>query len=227
MMLHHLPGLIGPTELARARSLLDAADWEDGARVSGPQSRGAKRNHQVASTCAQLPALQALVVSALDASVSFFAAALPKRLFPPQFNRYAGAANAFGDHIDNAIRHPANAPRLRSDLSCTVFLNGPQDYDGGELVFGQGLARQRLKLAAGDAVLYSAHTVHRVEPVTRGTRLASFFWVESLVRERAQRELLLSLDQALSALRQRDGESAESVALMGCYHNLLRHWADT
>ena len=183
-------------------------------------------------------ALQALVLGALDRHPLFFSAALPKRVLPPMFNRYGGEANPgghYGDHVDQAIRQiPSGAhagQRLRTDLSCTLFLAQPAAYDGGELVITDTnlgrLGEPRIKLPAGDAVLYPGTHVHRVEPVTRGQRLASFFWIESLVRSDEQRRLLFDMDLALMKLRSRDGESAEAVSLTGTYHNLLRLWADT
>jgi PKHD-type hydroxylase len=168
--------------------------------------------------------LQQLVLAALERHLLFFSAALPKKIWPPAFNRYAGG-QAYGDHVDQGIRTNA-AMRLRSDLSCTLFLSEPEDYEGGELVTQLPGGERRVKGRAGDAVLYLGHTVHRVEPVTRGARFAAFFWVESLVRSPEQRELLFNMDRALTALRSRDGESAEAVALMGSYHHLLRMWAD-
>ena len=167
------------------------------------------------------------MLQALDRHALFFSAALPKRLLPPQFNRYGGEANHYGDHVDQAMRHGAGGQRVRTDLSCTLFLTAPEAYAGGELVVHAGAGTQAIKLPAGDAVLYPGTSVHRVEPVTRGTRLASVFWIESLVRSNDQRAMLFGMDQALMQLRQRDGESTEAIALTGCYHNLLRMWADT
>jgi PKHD-type hydroxylase len=230
-MLVHLPHVLTADELARAQAALQAADWTDGRATAGPQAASVKRNQQLPAGHPATAALQALVLGALDRHALFFSAALPKRVLPPAFNRYAGAANHYGNHVDQAVRHIASGPqagqRVRSDLSCTLFLSDPASYDGGELVIDGDFQPPRIKLAAGDAILYPATSVHRVEPVTRGARLASFFWIESLVRCTAQRRLLFDMDTALQRLRQRDGESAEAVALTGTYHNLLRLWADT
>ncbi len=234
----HIPQVLTADELAQARTLLADAPWAAGRLTAGPQAASVKHNQQLPVGCAAALALQALVLGALDRHPLFFSAALPKRLLPPMFNRYGGEANPgghYGDHVDQAIRHvPTGAhagQRVRTDLSCTLFLAEPADYDGGELVITDtnlgGLGSPRIKLPAGDAVLYPGSTVHRVEPVTRGQRLASFFWIESLVRSGEHRRLLFDLDSALMKLRSRDGESAEAVSLTGTYHNLLRLWADT
>ena len=228
-MLIHVPDVLGPEALARVRSLLAEAPWQDGRGTAGPQAVTVKRNEQLPQVHATTQALQALVVEGLNASATFFSAALPKRLFPPMFNRYAGTANAFGNHIDNAIRYaPGSGERVRSDVSGTLFLADPEDYDGGELVVEDTFGTQRVKLAAGDLVLYPGTSVHRVEPVTRGARVACFFWVESMVRSDEQRRLLFDMDRALVHLRSTVGETDPGVVrLTGTYHNLLRHWADT
>jgi len=230
-MLLHIPDLLNADELARARSLLAQAPWTDGRTSAGPQAARVKRNQQLPAHSDEARALQALVLGALDRHALFFSAALPKRVLPPMFNRYAGEANHYGDHVDQAIRHIGSGPlagqRVRTDLSCTVFLADPAGYDGGELVIADTFGSPRIKLPAGDAVLYPGTSVHRVEPVTRGERLASFFWIESLVRSDEQRRLLFDMDMALMRLRQRHGDDADAVALTGTYHNLLRLWADT
>ncbi len=226
-----LPGVLSPDELSQARAWLAAAPWGDGRATAGAQAASVKRNQQLPTGHASTAALQALVLGALDRHALFFSAALPKRVLPPAFNRYAGAHNHYGSHVDQAVRHIASGPqagqRVRSDLSCTLFISDPASYDGGELVIEDGFCPPRIKLAAGDAILYPGSSVHRVEPVTRGERLASFFWIESLVRSTEQRRILFEMDTALQQLRQRDGESAEAVSLTGTYHNLLRMWADT
>ena len=231
-MLLHIPQVLTPDEIAQARAWLADAAWADGRLSAGPQAAGVKHNQQLAADSPALAPLRSLVLAALDRHALFFSAALPKRLLPPQFNRYAGAHNHYGNHVDQAIRQAGAGQRLRSDLSCTLFLTPPEDYDGGELVIANapgagGLAQQRIKLAAGDALLYPGSSVHRVEPVTRGERLACFFWIESLVRSAEQRDLLFDMDLALMQLRQRHGEDAATVSLTGSYHNLLRLWADT
>ena len=231
-MLLHMPQVLTADELAQAQGLLAEAPWADGRHTAGAQAAAVKHNQQLPSDSALLAPLRVLVLAALDRHALFFSAALPKRVLPPLFNRYAGAHNHYGNHVDQAIRQAGPGQRLRTDLSCTLFLNPPEAYDGGELVIatapGQGaIGAQRIKLAAGDAVLYPGTSVHRVEPVTRGERLACFFWIESLVRSAEQRALLFNMDLALMQLRQRHGEDEATVSLTGSYHNLLRLWADT
>ncbi|MDP5008672.1 MAG: Fe2+-dependent dioxygenase, partial [Glaciimonas sp.] len=154
--------------------------------------------------------------------------ALPKKIFPPLFNRYDGAANAFGNHIDNAIRHsPAINAWIRTDLSATLFLSEPDDYDGGELMIEDTYGKQSIKLPAGDLILYPSSSIHRVAPVTRGMRMASFFWIESMVRDDAQPRLLFDLDMSILSLRETYGEIEQAIQLTGSYHNLLRMWAET
>jgi PKHD-type hydroxylase len=218
-----LPELLSASELQQARALLAAGRWTEGQHTAGSQAARAKDNAQLAP--ADAPALQQLVLQALERSPAFFSAVLPKKVWPPAFNRYAGG-QAYGDHVDQGLRVKGEL-RLRADLSCTLFLNEPTDYEGGELVIQLGGDERRVKGLAGSLLIYPAHTVHRVEPVTQGERLAAFFWIESLVRSGEQRELLWRMDQALTSLRSRDGESAEAVALMGTYHHLLRLWADS
>ena len=219
--------LLSPDQLRQAQALLEGASWTDGRASAGGQAAQAKRNEQLAGDSEPARALRALVVQALERSPRFLAAALPRKLFPPQFNRYADDADRYGPHVDNAVRFADPATRVRTDLSCTVFLAAPEAYDGGELVIHEAGERRVVKLPAGHAVLYPGTSVHEVAPVTRGARVASFFWVESMVRSLEQRRLLLELDDALTSLRQAHGESPETVALMGTYHNLLRMWADT
>ena len=218
--------LLDEPELRQARSLLETAPWTDGRSTAGSQAVQAKNNEQLPHDCKASRALQGMVQGALDRSPRFLSAALPRRLFPPRFNRYAGGSNFYGKHVDGAVRFTEDGGRVRTDLSCTVFLSQPEEYEGGELVVHGPDGTRSIKLPAGHAVLYPGNSVHEVLPVTRGQRLASFFWVESMVRSHEQRKLLLELDEALMALRGRDGESAEAVALTGTYHNLLRMWAD-
>lgn len=218
--------LLDESELRQARSLLETAPWADGRSTAGTQAVQAKNNEQLPYDCKASRALQSMVQDALDRSPRFLSAALPRRLFPPRFNRYSGDSNFYGKHVDGAVRFTEEGGRVRTDLSCTVFLSQPEEYDGGELVIHGPDGTRSIKLPAGQAVLYPGTSVHEVLPVTRGQRLASFFWVESMVRSHEQRKLLLELDEALMALRGRDGESSEAVALTGTYHNLLRMWAD-
>ena len=226
-MLIRIPDVLGPEALARAQQTLASAPWEAGQASAGPQAAQVKNNQQLPPTCAQALELQALVLGGLEKHPLFFSATLPKKVFPPMFNRYGGEHNAYGNHVDNAVRYAPSGVRTRTDISCTVFLADPASYDGGELVVLGGSGEQRVKLAAGAAVVYPGSSVHRVEPVTRGVRLASFFWIESMVRSEEQRRLLFDLDLQLMRLRERDGETSEAVALTGTYHNLLRMWAST
>ncbi|MBI5274941.1 MAG: Fe2+-dependent dioxygenase [Burkholderiales bacterium] len=219
--------LLDASEVRDARALLHAAPWADGRTSAGVQAAQVKNNRQLPSDCEAARILQALVLQALHRSPRFLSAALPRKVFPPHFNSYTGTANSFGIHVDNAVRYTPAGVQVRTDLSCTVFLSEPDDYQGGELVVHDEQGGQRVKLPAGHALLYPGASVHEVLPVTRGERLAAFFWVESLVRGNDERSLLLALDTALVSLRGRDGESAEAVALTGVYHNLLRLWATT
>lgn len=227
-MLLTLPDLLPPTDLHQARQWLRSAPWGDGKDSAGSQARQAKNNEQLPRDCEAARGISALIMAALDRNPLFLTATLPKRVFPPRINRYGGGANFYGDHVDSAIRQLADRrERLRTDISCTVFLSDPHEYEGGELCIADTFGEQRIKLPAGHAVIYPGTSVHQVRPVTRGHRVASFFWVESMVRSDEQRRLLYEMDMALLGLRQRHGESAETVGLTGTYHNLLRMWADT
>lgn len=229
-MLLHLRQVLNADELRQAQKILAEADWVDGDATAGTQSRAVKNNAQLPTRGEPCRALREIVLGALERHAVFFSAALPKKILPPLFNRYAAPGQRYGAHVDGAILH-GGGQRVRADLSCTVFLAEPADYDGGELVVEHLYGREAVKLPAGDALLYTGGSLHEVRPVTRGARLASFFWIESLVRDDAQRRLLHDLDQTLMALRTREhgngGESAEAVRLTGTYHNLLRMWADT
>ena len=226
-MLLRIQQALAPAKLAQVRQLVLAADWADGDITAGDQSRQAKNNRQLPEDSVAAQQARQIVSVALARNPMFVTGALPKTVYPPLFNRYGGASNAFGDHIDNAVRtHAATARHVRTDISCTLFLSDPASYDGGELVVQDTYGEQRLKFDAGDLVMYPGTSVHRVEPVTRGERLASFFWIESMVRRGDQRRLLYEMDMAILALRQRGGDNAETVRLTGCYHNLLRMWAD-
>ena len=228
-MLLHLREILDVDGIRRLRELLADAPWTDGRLTAGVQSAQAKQNEQLPHDCAAAHAGRQIVLAALNRHDLFFSAALPKRVFPPLFNRYAGRANAFGSHVDNAVRFVpgGQAERVRTDISCTLFLSAPDEYDGGELVVEDTFGPQRIKLGAGDMVLYPGTSVHRVEPVTGGARVASFFWVESMVRSDEQRRLLYEMDIHLMRLRSAVGEAnAAVVGLTGTYHNLLRLWAD-
>ena len=226
-MLLTLEGVLTPDDVREARRLLAGAAWEDGRATAGAQAVTVKNNQQLAQDGEPARALRALVLQGLERHATFFSAALPRNVFPPMFNRYAGAANTYGNHVDAAIRY-APAGRVRTDLSCTLFLCDPDEYEGGDLVVESAAGERRVKLPAGDMVLYPSTSVHRVEPVTRGARVASFFWVQSMVRSEEQRRLLFEMDRALMHLRSKVGEmDAGVVALTGTYHNLLRLWAET
>jgi PKHD-type hydroxylase len=228
-MLLHVRHVLDRAELGRLRDGLVGAPWVDGRVTAGVQSAAAKQNEQLPQDCEAARTGQQIVMAALNRHDVFFSAALPKRVFPPLFNRYAGSANAFGNHVDNAVRFVpgGQAERVRTDISCTLFLSEPDEYDGGELVVEDTFGAQRIKLGAGDMVLYPGTSVHRVEPVTRGARIASFFWVESMVRSDEQRRLLYDMDMHLMRLRGSIGEADPAVVgLTGTYHNLLRLWAD-
>ena len=226
-MLLHIPDVLTSDELRTLRSLLDEAAWRDGRTTAGSQAVQAKNNEQIATGTDTAQAAQQLVLQALHRNPLFFSAALPRKIFPPQFNRYGGETNFYGDHVDGAVMHvAATGEKVRTDVSCTLFIADPTDYDGGELVINDTYGQQRVKLPAGDMVLYPSTSVHRVEPVTRGHRVASFFWVQSLVRSDEQRRLLFDLDMNLMRLRDAHGESGPMVGLTGTYHNLLRLWAD-
>ena len=229
-MLLHVKQILNADELRDARAILKRAAWGDGRVTAGVQSAQAKNNQQLPQDGPETRALQQIVLGGLNRHATFFSAALPKRVFPPLFNRYGGAANAFGNHVDNAVRFVpgTQAERVRTDISCTLFLAEPDEYDGGELVIVDTYGAQRIKLAAGDMVLYPGTSVHRVEPVTRGFRIASFFWIESMVRSDDARRLLFEMDTHLMRLRTSVGETDPAViGLTGTYHNLLRMWADT
>lgn len=227
-MLLRIPQALSPEELHQVRALLLSADWIDGRITAGSQSAMVKNNLQLPEDSAAAQQARHIVSVALARNPLFVTGALPKTVYPPLFNRYGGESNAFGDHIDNAIRtHAATAKHVRTDISCTLFLAEPDSYDGGELVVQDTYGAQRIKFAAGDLVMYPGTSVHRVEPVTRGERLGCFFWIESMVRQDAQRRLLFDMDMAILDLRRAGGDTAEVVKLTGCYHNLLRMWADT
>ena len=228
-MLVAIPAVLSPDQLAEVRRLVEAGDWEDGAGTAGKQSELAKRNLQLPASCPSAAAAGEIVLSALSANGLFMSAALPHRVFPPLFNRYdASAGHGFGNHVDNAIRYlPDRSGRIRTDLSATLFLSDPDDYDGGELIVEDTYGEHSVKLPAGDMALYPSTSLHRVEPVTRGSRVASFFWIQSMVRDDGQRTLLLDMDAAIRTLAGNVGDKDPSiVALTGTYHNLLRRWAD-
>jgi len=227
-VLIQIPEVLSSDELAQCRALLAGAEWADGRLTAGTQSAKVKQNLQLPELGAASLAARKIVLAALNRNALFLSSALPKRIFPPLFNRYEGNYNAFGNHIDNAVRTCADSGvRVRTDLSATLFLCDPDSYDGGELVIEDTYGEHAVKLAAGDMVLYPGSSLHRVEPVTRGARLASFFWIESMVRETERRRLLFEMDMAILELRETQGDIPAAVNLTGCYHNLLRMWAAT
>jgi PKHD-type hydroxylase len=226
-MLIHIPALLTPDQVAALRSRLPGADWADGGVTAGFQSGRVKHNLQTGSDSAVGRELGLVVIRALETSPAFISAALPRHVFPPLFNRY-DVGMGFGAHIDNAVRQvPGTGQRLRSDVSATLFLSDPDTYDGGELVIEDTYGAHSVKPAAGDLVLYPARSLHRVETVTRGSRLAAFFWIQSMVKSVDHRAMLYDLDQsvqALSAVAPPDDPAI--LRLSGLYHNLLREWGE-
>jgi len=225
-MLIRINKLLNAEKVAHCRAVLSVAGWADGKATAGEQSALAKRNLQLPHDDPGGLELGELILDALGRDPRFMTAALPRRVFPPLFNRY-DEGMGFGAHVDNAIRHGAGGMRLRTDLSATLFLSEPDAYDGGELVIEDVYGEQLVKLAAGDLVLYPANSLHRVNPVVRGARWASFFWVQSMVRDDGQRSLLFNLDGAIQETRAALGDEASaSLKLTAAYHNLIRMWAD-
>ncbi|SEQ01099.1 PKHD-type hydroxylase [Solimonas aquatica] len=224
-MMVQIPQVLDTQALRRMRETLLAAGWVDGRVTAGHQSAQAKHNLQLREDDPLARELGALIVQALLRQPLFVSAALPDRVYPPLFNRYENGGS-FGTHIDNAIReHPPSGLRLRTDLSATLFLNEPEEYEGGELLVEDTYGVQRVKLPAGHLILYPASSLHQVRPVTRGARLASFMWIQSLVRDDAARTLLFDLDRSIQQLRGALPEHAALVQLTGVYHNLLRRWS--
>lgn len=226
-MMLAIPDILTAAQVATLRDRLLQADWIDGNATSGTQSALAKRNRQLPEDSPVAANLGGQILDALGASPTFVAAALPLKVYPPLFNAYAGG-EAFDTHVDSAIRIRRGSDfRIRSDLSATLFLTDPDSYDGGELEIADGLTPHRVKLPAGHLLLYPASTLHRVLPVTRGTRIASFFWIQSMVRDLSARTMLFDLDRSIQALAATLGAGdAQLVRLTGLYHNLLRRWAD-
>jgi PKHD-type hydroxylase len=225
-VLLQVPQVLNAEELARVRARLGAAAWVDGNATSGYQSAQAKNNQQIAEDSAEARELGDVVLAALARNQLFFSAALPKQVFPPLFNRY-GEGMTFGSHVDSAIRtHAGSRVRMRTDLSATLFLAAPEEYDGGELVVEDNYGTHSVKLPAGDMVLYPATSLHRVTPVTRGARVASFFWIQSMVRDDAQRTLLFDMDMSIIRITRDHPKHPGLVSLVGVYHNLLRMWAE-
>lgn len=225
-MLLHIENVLTAEELAYAQNLLADAPWSDGKITAGKQSGQVKNNLQLPQTSEAGMAMAELVKSAVLRNAEFFAAALPHTVFPPLVNCYREGQN-FGNHIDNAIRQdPYTQQWVRTDVSSTLFLNDPDEYDGGELVIEDNYGSHSVKLAAGDMIVYPATSLHHVTPVTRGQRVASFFWTQSMIASDEKRTMLFDMDRAITSIRAQYGETDESVLLTGVYHNLLRQWAD-
>jgi len=223
-MLLHVPEVLSKAQVATLRGALDAGSWVDGAASAGPLAAEAKRNLQFSTESPDYPAFSQTIITALEKNPLFVSAALPKHILPPMFNRYAGG-HTYGNHIDNAVQTDRrNGERILTDISVTVFLSEPEDYDGGELIVEDTYGSHEVKLPAGDAIVYPSSSLHRVEPVISGARVASFLWVQSLVRDTWQRNMLFDLDMTLLKLRGQIGNTEEIVALTGHYHNLLRQW---
>jgi len=225
-MLLQIPQVLSSERAAQLRARIDAAQWVDGNATAGHQSSQVKRNEQLPEEAPIAREAGEVVMAAVARNQLFFSAALPRQVYPPLFNRYAGDME-FGNHVDGAVRiHQPTNRRMRADISATLFLTPPEDYDGGELLIEDTYGTHCVKLAAGDMVIYPATSLHRVTPVTRGARLSSFFWIESMVRDDARRALLFDMDMALVRLNQQTPGHPSLVSLTGCYHNLLRMWGD-
>jgi PKHD-type hydroxylase len=225
-MLLHIPEVLTKQQVADMRRRLDEADWVDGQATVGPQGAQVKKNRQLLERSPVGQALGAIVLNALAANPMFFSAALPLRTVPPLFNRYEGGEH-YGLHVDGAVRAvPGTSLSLRTDVSSTLFLCEPEEYDGGELVVVDSYGTHEVKLPAGDLIVYPSTSLHRVEPVTRGTRVCSFFWTQSMVRDDFRRGMLFDLDRNIQRLREKLGDCEEVVALTSHYHNLTRQWAE-
>ncbi len=225
-MLIHVPKVLTVEQVADCRRLLDTAEWVDGKTTVGEQGAQVKRNRQLAELSPVGRQLGEMILTALARNPLFFSAALPLKTVPPLFNRYEGGGH-YGTHIDGAVRAvPGSTHFIRTDLSSTLFLTDPAEYDGGELEVFDTFGAHQVKLPAGDLVLYTSGSLHRVNPVTRGARVSSFFWTQSMVADERHRETLFRLDQNIQQIRGKLGETAETVALAGHYHNLLRMWSE-
>lgn len=226
-MLIQIPKLLEPAEVKECLAALRGAEWADGRSTAGYLSNRVKNNQQLPETHPLAHKLGTVILDALDKNQTFIAAALPLKITPPLFNRYA-QSRSYGSHIDGAVRPVPGTPhRVRTDLSATLFLSAPEEYDGGELIIEDSFGTREVKLPAGDMVLYPGTSVHRVEPVTKGSRIAAFTWIQSMVRDDTKRSLLFDLDNSIQELGRELPDSPALVRLAGTYHNLLRHWADT
>lgn len=227
MMLLQIPNLLSLEQVNHCRQLLQTAPWIDGKVTTGHQSAHLKNNLQLPMDCDEAVKMGKIIEQAILKNALAFSAALPKKILPPMFNCYQHHGH-FGVHVDNAIRkHPKTDEYLRTDVSCTVFFTNPDEYEGGELIIEDTFGSQRIKLEAGDAILYPSTSLHQVTPVTKGARIASFFWIQSLIASDAQRRILFELDQNIQKLSQTLGAThAQVISLTGIYHNLLREWSD-
>ncbi len=225
-MLLQIPGVLTAEQAAECRRKIENAQWVDGRVTAGHQSARAKNNLQLAENHPLAQEMGETILAALEQSSLFMSAALPLRVFPPLFNRYEGG-QAFGNHVDNAIRQVTGTPhRIRTDLSATLFLTAPEDYEGGELVIEDTYGVHSIKLAAGSLILYPATSLHNVRPVTKGARISSFFWIQSMVRDDGERTILFDMDMAIQRIAENAPEHPSVIQLTGVYHNLLRRWAD-
>lgn len=224
-MLIAIPKVLTLEQVNQARAILDAAQWVDGRITAGHQGAHVKDNLQLPPGSPAGRQVGEIIVNALRSNALFMSAALPLHVLPPMFNRYSGG-QTFGTHVDGAMRLLPNGQRIRTDISCTLFFADPDEYDGGELVIHDTYGTQRVKLPAGDMILYPSTSLHEVTPVTRGTRLCSFFWLQSMIREDAKRTLLHEMDVAIQRLNAQDPKHLSAIQLTGVYHNLLRMWTE-
>lgn len=224
-MLLAIPNVLTPEQVAEGRRILEAAEWIDGRDTAGHQGARVKNNAQLPLRSAAAEQLGKMILKALAGAPLFMSAALPARILPPMFNRY-GVGQTFGTHVDGAIRMMGNGNSLRTDVSCTLFFSEPDEYDGGELVIEDTYGSKSVKLPAGHMILYPSTSLHRVNPVTRGVRLCSFFWLQSMIRDDARRALLFDMDVAIQRLAAQMPDHPSVVQLTGVYHNLLRQWAE-
>ncbi|MEP6901655.1 MAG: Fe2+-dependent dioxygenase [Actinomycetota bacterium] len=225
-MLLQIPDVLTAEQAAECRQKIEKAEWIDGRVTAGHQSVRAKDNRQLPENHPLAQALGEMILAALEQSPLLMSAALPSKVFPPLFNRYE-SGQSFGNHVDNAIRQVSGTPhRIRTDLSATLFLTAPEEYEGGELVIEDTYGVHRLKLPAGHLILYPATSLHNVRPVTKGARISSFFWIQSMVRDDGQRTILFDMDMAIQRISETAPDHPSLIQLTGVYHNLLRRWAD-
>ena len=224
-MMYHIPGVLTPQGVEQCRQQLEQADWIDGRATTGAQGAQVKNNQQVDTGSELYIALQKAVLSAINQNALFFSAALPKTISMPLFNRYQDN-ETYGFHVDGAVRSHPESGWMRTDLSATLFLSSPESYDGGELIVNDTYGQHAVKLPAGDVVLYPSSSLHCVTPVTRGVRVASFMWVQSMIRDDKKRAMLFELDKNIQSLKSHNGESEEILSLLNLYHNLLREWSE-